>query len=64
MKTLDMSTKQKKSPEQILRKSQQPDRNIVEGGEVAATLRELNITEAILVRWQNHYGGLKTEHTK
>ena len=63
---MNIMTKGKKrhSPEQIVRKSQQADRILPEGGDVAAVLRELNVTEATYYRWRNHYGGLKAEDAK
>ncbi len=63
---MNIMTKRKKrhSPEQIVRKIQQADRILAEGGDVAAVLRELNITEAAYYRWRNHYGGLKAEDAK
>ena len=49
---MSIMTKRKKrhSPEQIVRKIQQADRILAEGGDVAAVLRELNITEATYYR--------------
>jgi putative transposase len=65
-KTVNIMTKRKKqhSPEQIVSKIQQADRILAEGGDVAAVLMELNITEATYYRWRNHYGGLKAEDPK
>ena len=65
-KTVNIMTKRKKrhSPEQIVRKIQDADRILAEGGDVAAVLRELNVTEATYYRWRNHYGGLKAEDAK
>lgn len=65
-KTINIMTKRKTrhSPEQIVRKIQQADRILAEGGDVAAVVRELNITEATYYRWRNHYGGLKAEDAK
>jgi putative transposase len=59
-------TKRKKrhTPEQIVRKIQQADRILAEGGDVAAVLRDLNVTEATYYRWRNHYGALKAEDAK
>ena len=56
--------RQRHSPEQIVRKIQDADRILAEGGDVAAVLRELNITEATYYRWRNPYGGLKAEDAK
>ncbi len=60
-KTINIMKKRKTrhSPEQIVRKIQQADRILAEGGDVAAVVRELNITEATYYRWRNHYGGPK-----
>ena len=65
-KTVNIMTKRKKrhSPEQIVRKIQDADRILAQGGDVAAVLKELNITEATYYRWRNHYGGLKAEDAK
>jgi putative transposase len=56
--------RQRHSPEQIVRKIQQADRILAEGGDVAAVLRELNVTEATYYRWRNQFGGLKAEDAK
>ena len=63
---MNIMTKRKKrhSPEQIVRKIQQADRILAEGGDVAAVLRELHFTEGTYYRWWNHYGGLKAEDPK
>ena len=65
-KTVNIMTKRKKrhSPEQIVRKIQDADRILAQGGDVPAVLKELNITEATYYRWRNHYGGLKAEDAK
>lgn len=56
--------RQRHSPEQIVRKIQDADRILAEGGDVAAVVRELNVTEATYYRWRNQYGGLKAEDAK
>ena len=63
---MNIMTKRKKrhSPEQIVRKIQQADRILAEGGDQPAVLREVNITEATYYRWRNPYGGLKAEDAK
>ena len=65
-KTVNIMTKRKKrhSPEQIVRKIQNADRILAEGGDVAAVLMELNVTEATYYRWRNQFGGLKAEDAK
>ena len=61
-----MTNKRRKrhSPEQIVRKIQEADRILAEGGDVAAVLRQLNVTEATYNRWRNQFGGLKAEDAK
>ena len=56
--------RQRHSPEQIVRKIQDADRILAEGGDVAAVLRQLNVTEATYYRWRNQFGGLKAEDAK
>jgi putative transposase len=56
--------RQRHSPEQIVRKIQDADRILAEGGDVAAVVRELNVTEATCYRWRNQFGGLKAEDAK
>jgi transposase-like protein len=56
--------RQRHSPEQIVRKIQDADRILAEGGDVAAVVRELNVTEATYHRWRKQYGGLKAEDAK
>jgi len=65
-KTVNMMTKRKKRhpPEQIAGKIRQADRILAEGGDVAAVLRELNVTETTYFRWCSHYGGLKADDVK
>ena len=65
-KTITMTSKRRKrhSPEQIVRKIQEADRILAEGGDVAAVLRQLNVTEATYYRWRNQFGGLKAEDAK
>ena len=65
-KTITMTNKrrQRHSPEQIVRKIQEADRILAEGGDVVAVLRQLNVTEATYYRWRNQFGGLKAEDAK
>jgi transposase-like protein len=56
--------RQRHSPEQIVRKIQDADRILGEGANVAAVVRELNVTEATYYRWRNQFGGLKAEDAK
>ncbi len=63
---MNIMTKRRRrhSPEQIVRKIQDADRILAEGGDVAAVLRELNVTEATYYRWRNQFSGLKAEDAK
>ena len=65
-KTLNIMTKRRQghSPEQIVRKIHDADRILAEGVDVAAVLRELNVTEETYYRWRNQFGGLKAEDAK
>jgi transposase-like protein len=65
-KTMNIMTKrrQRHSPEQIVRKIQEADRILAEGGDVAAVLKALNVTEPTYYRWRNQFGGLKAEDAK
>ena len=56
--------RQRHSPEQIVRKIQEADRLLAEGGDVAAVLKALNVTEPTYYRWRNQFGGLKAEDAK
>ena len=56
--------KDRHSLEQIVRKIQDVNRILAEGGDVVAVLRELNVTEANYYRWRNPFGGLKAEVAK
>ena len=49
-KTITMTNKKRKrhSPEQTVRKIREADRILAEGGDVAAVLRRLDITEATM----------------
>jgi hypothetical protein len=48
---------QRHSPKQIGRKIQDADWNLAEGGDIAAVLRKLNVTEATNYRWCKQFGG-------
>jgi transposase-like protein len=63
---MNIMTKRRRrhSPEQIVRKIQDADRILAEGGDVAAVVRELNVTEATYYRWRNQFSGLKAEDAK
>jgi transposase-like protein len=64
--TTNIMTKRRqgRSPDQIVRRIQDADRALAEGGDVVAGFRELNVTETTYYRWRNHSGGLKAEDAK
>ncbi|MCR3721952.1 Transposase [Prauserella flava] len=52
------------TPEQIIRKLREGDRQLGAGAELAAVCKHLEITEATWYRWRNQYGGLKADDAK
>ena len=65
-KTMNLITKrrQRHSPKQTVRKIQDADRILAEGGDVPAVLRKLKVAEATYCWWRNQFGGLKAEDVK
>jgi transposase-like protein len=52
------------TPEQIIRKLREGEKQLGAGTELAAVLKHLEITEATWYRWRNQYGGMKAEDAK
>ena len=52
------------TPEQIVRKLREADRLLGEGKDIAEVLRHLEVSEPMLHRWRNQYGGMKAEGAK
>ena len=59
-------TKRRKrhSPEQIVKKLRDADAMLTAGKDLAAVLQTLEVSEATYHRWQNQYGGMKSEEAK
>jgi putative transposase len=65
-KTSKIMTKRRhrQAPEQIVRKIRDADRILDECNDVAAVLRQLNVTEATHYPWRNGSGGPQAEDAK
>ena len=51
-------------PEQVVRKLAEGERILNSGGDLAAVLRTLEISEATWNRWRAQYGGMKATEAK
>lgn len=52
------------TPEQIIRKPWDGEKQLGAGAELSAVLKHLEITEAAWYRWRNQYGGMKADDAK
>ena len=52
------------TPEQVVRKLAEGERILNGGGDMAAVLRTLEISEATWNRWRSQYGGMKASEAK
>ena len=52
------------TPEQIIRKLREAERLLGEGRELAAVVKELEVSETTFHRWRQQYGGMKAEDAK
>jgi transposase-like protein len=60
-----MATRRRRhTPEQIIRKLREGDKQLGLGVELPEVLKHLEITEATWYRWRNQYGGMKSEDAK
>ena len=59
-----MTTRQRHTPEQVVRKLAQADKMLSEGKDIADVCRELGIAEQTYYRWRNQFGGLKADDAK
>ena len=59
-----MSTRNRHTPEQVVRKLTEADRLLAEGKDVADVCRALQVSEATYHRWRNQFGGLKADDAK
>ena len=52
------------SPEQVIRKLAEADKQLAEGRGIEEICRHLEITESTWHRWKNQYGGMKADDPK
>jgi len=52
------------TPEQVVRKLREADRQLAEGKSVAEVAKALEISENTFSRWRNQYGGMKADDAK
>jgi len=52
------------TPEQVIRKLREGEKQLGAGAELAAVCKQLEITEATWYRWRNQYGGMKADDAK
>jgi putative transposase len=61
---INMATRKKHTPEQVVRKLATADRMLNEGKDVADVCRELQVSEQTYYRWRNQFGGMKPDDAK
>ena len=52
------------TPEQVVRKLREADRQLAEGKTVAEVAKALEVSENTFSRWRNQYGGMKADDAK
>jgi hypothetical protein len=52
------------TPEQIIRKLREGEKQLGAGAELPVVLKQLEVTEATWYRWRNQYGGMKADDAK
>ena len=61
---INMATRKKHTPEQVVRKLATAHRMLNEGKDVANVCRELQVSEQTYYRWRNQFGGLNANDAK
>ena len=61
---INMATRKKHTPEQVVRKLATADRMLNEGKDVADVCRELQVSEQTYYRWRNQFGGMQADDAK
>jgi transposase-like protein len=56
-----MATRNKHTPEQVVRKLATADRMLNDGKDVADVCLELQVSEQTYYRWRNQFGGMKPD---
>ena len=59
-----MTTRRRKSPEQIVRLLGQADQLFINGEDLASVYRTLGISELSFHRWRARYGGMNVDDAK
>jgi len=59
-----MTTRRRKSPEQIVRLLGQADQLLANGEDLASVCRTLGISESSFHRWRARYGGMNVDDAK
>jgi putative transposase len=58
------SRRRRHTPEQIIRKLREGEKQLGQGVELPEVCRHLEITEATRYRWRNQHGGMKGDDAK
>jgi hypothetical protein len=58
------SRRRRHTPEQIIRKLREGEKQLGQGVELPEVLKYLEITEATWYRWRSQYGGMKSDDAK
>jgi putative transposase len=61
---INMATRKKHTPEQVVRRLATADRTLNEGKDVADVCRELQVSEQTYYRWRNQFGGMNADDAK
>jgi putative transposase len=61
---INMATRKKHTPEQVVRELATADRMLNEGRGVADVCRELQVSEQTYYRWRNQFGGMNADDAK
>ena len=58
------SRRRRHTPEQMIRKLREGEKQLGQGVELPEVCKHLEITEATWYRWRNQYGGMQGDHAK
>ena len=58
------SRRRRHTPQQIIRKLREGEKQLGQGVELPEVLKYLEITEATWYRWRSQYGGMKSDDAK
>src|ERR1700709_1789840 len=57
-------SRRRHTPEQVVRKLREADRQLGEGIELPEVIKELEVSEQTYYRWRNQFGGMKADDVK